>query len=66
MYEYEIAKLEEGVGRTGGSVTQKASQVELIIKEKKMMAEKLKAQLAKEQKITQENTRRLSNNSQRE
>jgi hypothetical protein len=47
MYEYEIGKLENNGNKGGPSVTQKSTQIELIIKEKRAMAEKLKQQLAK-------------------
>ena len=47
MYEYEISKLEGNGNKGGPSVTQKSTQIELIIKEKKAMSEKLKQQLAK-------------------
>lgn len=47
MYEYEISKLENSGNQGGPSVTQKSTQIELIIKEKHVMAEKLKQQLAK-------------------
>jgi hypothetical protein len=47
MYEYEISKLENANSSNTSSVTAKSSQIEAVIKEKKAMAEKLKAQLAK-------------------
>lgn len=47
MYEYEISKLENNGNKGGPSVTQKSTHIELIIKEKRAMAEKLKQQLAK-------------------
>jgi hypothetical protein len=47
MYEYEINKLEGSGNKGGPSVTQKSTQIELIIKEKRTMAEKLKQQLTK-------------------
>jgi hypothetical protein len=61
MYEYEIGKLEGGNGKGGPSVTQKSTQIELIIKEKRAMADKLKQQLVKEQKTMAEISRRLEN-----
>lgn len=49
MYEYEIAKLED----TNRSVnlSQKSTQIDQIVKEKRQMAERLKQQLHKEKRI---------------
>jgi len=51
MYEYEIGKIEDSERTI--NVSQKSAQVQLIIKEKRMMADKLKHQLIKEQKVVQ-------------
>ena len=45
MYEYEVGKLEDG--NRSVNLSQKSSQYDLIIKEKKSMGEKLRLQLIK-------------------
>ena len=64
MYEYEINKMED-VNRSA-TVSQKVGQIEEIIKQRKTMNEKIKLQFLKEQKIVQENMKKLENNNQKE
>ena len=48
------------------NISQKSTQYENIIKEKRKMADKLKIQLIREQKKAQENTRKLQKDNQKE
>jgi hypothetical protein len=49
MYEYEISKLEDA--NRSVNLSQKSTQIDQIVKEKRQMAEKLKQQLHKEKRI---------------
>ena len=48
------------------NVSQKSTQFDLMMKEKKALASKLKIKLIKEQKIVQDNTRKLQKDNQKE
>lgn len=57
MYEYEVAKLEDGSRSV--NLSEKSSHFELIIKEKRGMGERLRLQLLKVKRAVEDNTRRL-------
>jgi hypothetical protein len=64
MYEYEIGKLEEA--NKSVTISQKSNQVDSMVKEKRSLADKLKAKLVKEQRLVQDNIRRLEKHNQKE
>lgn len=63
MYEYEVGKLEDSSRSV--NLSQKSTQVEQILKEKRLMGEKLKQQLTKEKRIVEENIKRLEKNTEK-
>lgn len=63
MYEYEVAKLEDGSRSV--NLSQKSGQYDLVLKEKRAMGDKLKVQLLKVKRAVEDNTRRLEKNTEK-